>query len=258
MLYLGIVVDKTLLYKEHIKKAAEKADRIGGQLVRIMPNVGGPKELRCRLLSSVVHSGLLYGAPSWADTLDYVPKNAKILNQAQRKVLLCHIRAYRTVSEVATNILSSTPLADIIARDREMAFVRRRIQPDVEVKTSARANAPSRNEIMLRSWKNRIETAETGAWTRTLVRDIGSWCNREHGQMMFHMTQMMSGHRCFSHYLHRIGKENSDACHHCIDGLDDARHTLLECDAWESERSTLSRSLGGPIRTNSCRQHDCG
>jgi hypothetical protein len=116
-----------------------------------------------------VHSVLLYGAPSWADTLDYVPKNVKILNQAQRKVLLRRICAYRTVSEVATNILSSTPLADIIARNREMAFVRRRIQPDVVVTTSAIANVPPRNKIMIWSWKNRIETAETEAWTKTRV-----------------------------------------------------------------------------------------
>lgn len=59
MTYLGIVVDNSLAFKARI----DKAERIGSQLARLMPNIGGPKEARRRLLSSVVHSVLLYSAP---------------------------------------------------------------------------------------------------------------------------------------------------------------------------------------------------
>lgn len=92
----------------------KKAEKIGGQLARIMSNICGSKELRRRLLSSVVHSVLLFGVPSWASKVKYVPQSVNLLNRAQRKILLCNICVYRIVSKVVTNILASTP--DIMAR----------------------------------------------------------------------------------------------------------------------------------------------
>lgn len=46
MTYLGIVVDRTLLYKAHVRRAADKAEKISAQLTRLMPNIGGPREHR--------------------------------------------------------------------------------------------------------------------------------------------------------------------------------------------------------------------
>lgn len=71
MKYLGILVDKDLMYREHIGAAASKGQSVISSLSRLMPNLGGPKEQRRRLLVSVVHSVLLYGSPIWADTLTY-------------------------------------------------------------------------------------------------------------------------------------------------------------------------------------------
>ena len=34
-----------------------------------MPNIGGPREAKNRLVASVVHSKLLYVAPVWANAL---------------------------------------------------------------------------------------------------------------------------------------------------------------------------------------------
>ncbi|CAI6370065.1 unnamed protein product [Macrosiphum euphorbiae] len=125
MTYLGMVVDKSMLFKGHVKRAAARAAAIGNQLARIMPNMGGPREDRRRLLSSVVHSVLLYGAPSWAHTLEIVPGNVRTLNRAQRRVLLRCACAYRTVSEAATDVIASTPPADLLAKERETVFDRR-------------------------------------------------------------------------------------------------------------------------------------
>lgn len=44
--YLGTVVDRKLLFKEHTAESAAKAERNTNQLVRLMPNIGGPKQLR--------------------------------------------------------------------------------------------------------------------------------------------------------------------------------------------------------------------
>lgn len=72
-----------MLYKAHIKKAQDKAESMGIQLARLMPNIGGPREGRGRLFTSVVQSVLLYGAPTWAQSLRYDPGNAKLLNKGE-------------------------------------------------------------------------------------------------------------------------------------------------------------------------------
>jgi len=83
------------------------------QFARLMPNVGGPRENRRRLLASVVHSVLLYGAPSWAHTLDLVPGNVKLMNKTHCKVLLRCICAYRMTLEVTSNVIRSTQPSDL-------------------------------------------------------------------------------------------------------------------------------------------------
>jgi len=125
MTYLGMIIDSSLFFKEHVKAALSKAEKIAAQLARIMPNVGGPREDRGCLLSSVVHSVLFYGAPSWAHTLNLIPGNVKLMNQTQRKILLRCTCAYRMVLGVAVNVLASTPPADLLARERETEFLAR-------------------------------------------------------------------------------------------------------------------------------------
>lgn len=233
MTYLGIVVDKDHLYKAHKRRATDKAERIGAQLSRLMPNIGGPREYRRRLLSSVVNSILLYGAPLWAHTLPYVTINTRLLNKTQRKVLLRVICAYRTVSETAANILSSTPPADLLAIEREADYMQRR---------GISGGSDTKDETYIR-WNTRATESTTGEWTISIVGDIKTLCRRKHGQLNFHMTQVLSGHGCFGKYLHRIGKETTEACHHCEADVDDARHTLLECEAWEEDWNQLAVHL---------------
>lgn len=242
--YLGVVVDQSMLFKAHIRKAAAKAEGVCSQLARLMPNIGGPKEPRRRLLSSVAHSVLLYGAPSWAHTLKYTPANCRTINRVQRKVLLRYICAYRTVSETAANVLSSTPPADLLARERELMFVRRRV---IDINVDPEPCAPIVRAKTIKRWKKRIAESTTGAWTTTVIGDVERWCLRPHGQLTFHTTQILSGHGCFGKFLHKIRKEDTDVCHHCWEEVDDAAHTLLACPAWEAERRSLSLQLGSAL-----------
>ncbi|XP_060802895.1 uncharacterized protein LOC132902326 [Amyelois transitella] len=54
----------------------------------------------------------------------------------------------------------------------------------------------------------------------------------------------MTGHGCFGHYLHRIGREATEACHECGEPDDTAQHTLAECSRWSDERADLIDVLG--------------
>lgn len=126
MKYLGIVVDRRLLFKAHISEAANNADKTANILGCLMPNIGGSKQLRRKLYVSVVQSVLLYGSPSWTDTLECVPNNATQLNKVQQKVLLRNICAYRTVTVTAANILAGVPPADLLAKERSAMFNEKR------------------------------------------------------------------------------------------------------------------------------------
>jgi len=227
MKYLGMVVDRKLLFKEHTSEAAARAERTANVLARLMPNIGGPKQLRRKLYVAVTQSVLLYGSPSWAHTLEFVPGNVAHINRVQRKALLRSICAYRTVSGTATNILAGVPPADLLARERSMVFQGRRSGriPD----TAPRAKTVT-------TWIARVAESQTGSWTKHLIRDIKSWCNRNHGCLDYHTTQLLSGHGCFGHYLCKIGKEPSAKCHHCPAENDTAEHTLFDCPAWEEDR----------------------
>ncbi|XP_022161493.1 uncharacterized protein LOC111027430 [Myzus persicae] len=236
-----MVVDRTILFKGHVKKAAARAAEIGKQLARIMPNLGGPREDRRRLLSSVVHSVLLYGAPSWAQTLEIVPGNVRTLNRAQRRVLLRCVCAYRTVSEAATNVISSTPPADLLAKEREAMFDRRR---DPALPT---AGKDPRSNTMV-TWQERWSTEESGSWTRRLIPDVRRWCARSHGlTTSFHLTQFLSGHGCFGQYLHRIRKLDNPSCVDCLAPVDDAEHAFFQCDRWWRRRMELKATINDPF-----------
>jgi len=236
--YLGMLVDRRLMFKEHIAEAAAKAGRTANQLARLMPNVGGPKQLRRRLYVAVTQSILLYGAPSWAHTLDYAPANVTQLNRVQRTSLLRSICGYRTISETAANILAAVPPADLLARERSLVFLEKRAGEATGLPPRARTFA---------AWRARIAKASTGGWTKRLVGDIEAWCNRKHGELDFHLTQVLSGHGCFGVYLQKIRKEESGKCHHCQGIADSAEHTLTECQACEEDRGRLRCSIGEDV-----------
>lgn len=233
MIYLGMVIDKSCLFKAHIKKATEKADRIGASLARLMPNVGGPREARRRLLTSVVQSVLLYGAPTWEHTLDLVPGKVKLLNRSQRKVLLRKICAYRTVSEAATNVLAGIPPVDLLAREREVEYRRRRMDT---------STTPSHHATRT-EWQKRWDTAETGQWTKTLIPDISRWTTRKFGGLNFHLSQFLSGHGCFGKYLCKIKKVDSAMCVDCGALTDDPEHAFFTCDRWWQQRRDLEANI---------------
>jgi len=237
MKYLGMVIERSLLFKAHINEAASKAEKTASALGRLMPNIGGPKESRRKLLVAVTMSVFLYGAPSWAQTLPLVPRNKAIVNGIQRKSLLRSVCAYRKVSETAMNILSGVPPADLLAEERRATFNAKRLGPHSDL-------SPRATTMM--AWKARIAQSRNGGWTKRLIPDVEAWCLGKK-DLDFLTTQILSGHGCFGVYLRRIKKKDSDLCHHCNMSPDSAEHTLVECPAWDEERLQLRGATGVAI-----------
>ena len=67
--YLGVQLDRKLSFVEHPQIATAKVIQCGANLARLMPNIGGSREAKRRLVASVVHSKLLYAALVWANAL---------------------------------------------------------------------------------------------------------------------------------------------------------------------------------------------
>jgi len=68
--------------------------------------------------------------------------------------------------------------------------------------------------------------------------------DRRHDAVTYRLVQVISGHGCFGNYLHRIGREESAACHHYGADRDTAQHTLEECPAWDAQRRVLVQHVG--------------
>jgi len=117
--YFGVILDKRLTFAAHVDVVAKKATRTAAALARLMPNnIGGPCEWKGKLLSSVVDNQLLYAAPVWISRVAAVARTRANLIRPQRSTALRTIRAYRTVSDEASLVLSSTVPADLLGLER--------------------------------------------------------------------------------------------------------------------------------------------
>ena len=80
-------LDRRLSFGEHLQIATAKAIQCRAALTRLIPNIGGPREAKRRLVASVLNSKLLYAAPIWKSALN----NHAILKKlfpAQRGVVM--------------------------------------------------------------------------------------------------------------------------------------------------------------------------
>ena len=119
--YLGVQLDWRLSFGEHLQIATAKAIQCGVALTRLMPNIGGPREAKRRLVASVVNSKLLYAAPIWTSAYNNHAIQKKLFS-AQRGAALRIVSAYRTVSMSAVLVLVSVPPIDLLAKDRQETF----------------------------------------------------------------------------------------------------------------------------------------
>ena len=238
--YLGLWFDKSLSFRDHLRYVAEKANKKVAMLSRLMSNLGGPREAVRQLYLNVTLSILLYGAPVWAESMKVLYRSKEMV-QMQRKAAMRCVCAYRTVSTEAVCILARTPPIDLLAEERAEVYKEKK---KAKTKTAVERVKRDARSALLQKWKERLASSEKGEWTRTLICDLEQWMSRTHGQLNFHLTQVLSGHGCFNQYLFKMGIIPDPQCSHCSHRRNDGpQHTLFECVAWRRERDKLVRSL---------------
>jgi RNA binding protein fox-1 len=117
--YLGVMIDDRLNFNSHVDYACEKAAKAINALSRIMPNIGGPRSSKRRLLASVSSSILRYGVPAWGTALK-TKRNRKKLNSTFRFMAMRVASAYRTISlEAVCLIAGMIPICITLEEDIE-------------------------------------------------------------------------------------------------------------------------------------------
>lgn len=67
MRYLGVFLDRSLTFGEHVKRTVDRAEATANKLCRIMPNIEGARVSKRKPMAAVVNSIILYGAEIWGD-----------------------------------------------------------------------------------------------------------------------------------------------------------------------------------------------
>lgn len=197
----------------------------------------------CRILRSMA----LYGAPIWADSLNR-RENATAIRKPQRAIAQRVARAYRSVGFSAACALAGTPPweleAWVLARVYEWSAQRRALgeRPVTEEREAVRREA---KDAIVLHWTEDLAAAAFGRRTLDALGPVlQGWLERSHGFLSFRLVQVLSGHGCFGSYLHRLGREETPACHDCGAAEDTAQHTLEVCPAWSELRRGLTAVVG--------------
>ena len=162
--YLGVQLDRRLSFGEHLRIATAKAIQCGANLARLMPNIGGPREAKRRLVASVVHSKLLSAAAVWANALQNHAIQKKLFS-AQRSAALRIVSAYRTVSTSAVLVLASVPPIDLLAEERQETFQPRKKLTCTDLQEIACAKEAIRKDgrhRLVEKWQMRWHGEQTG------------------------------------------------------------------------------------------------
>lgn len=235
--YLGVMLDARLNFKQHVKHATEKAARTAMTLARLMPNIGGPRQSRRKLLASVANSVLTYGITMWGDAL----KNC----ECRRKVTAVHrlsaLRvccAFRTVSNDAVCVVAGMMPMDVLAEERKRLYETKSTVPEQQ-----REQKKIEEKRSLQRWQRKWDASAKGRWTYRLIPQVEHWVNRKHGETNYYLTQMLTGHGCFKAYLHRFGHGESAECATGCGVPEDAEHVFFQCPKFQQERAAVNDYL---------------
>ena len=198
--YLGVQLDRRLSFGEHLEIATAKAIQCGAALTRLMPNIGGLRKAKRRLMASVVNLKLLYAAPIWNSALNNHAILKKLFS-AQRGVMMRIVSAYRTVSTSAVLVVASVSPIDLLAEDRKETFqLRKELTCLTNLQEIARAKEAIHKDgrrRLVEKWQTRWHGDQSGRWTHRLIPELTTWLDRKHGQVGFYLAQVLSGHGCF-------------------------------------------------------------
>lgn len=245
--YLGLLIKDDWSFKDHLETVAKKAEGVMGKIGRLMANKQGPSEKKRKLYCNIVNSIVLYGAPIWAEEVKENPKIGKGIISVQRRAALRVIRAYKMVSIETSLITARNPPVELLAAKMKAVYDRKKTGVNRNIMITERGMSLIRRQEhnkMVRAWKDRVkESVRKGKVKGEFLTCFDGWMEREHGELTFWATQVITGHGSFRAYKYRIGMSGRTNCDFCDAVIDDNIHNLVECREWEEDRGWLAEAM---------------
>ena len=229
--YLGMHIDSDFTMKSHVTNIVKKVKQVAKTLCWLIPNWAITRPSRRRLYVAVTDSIMLYGSNIWLKVMRY-KKYRTLVNNARRPILIRACLGYQTISTEGLEVLSRSIPTDLLAEERSNTY-----QKNAEERKEEREHTISR-------WEKRWKESNKASWTRKMIRDLRTWIHREHGELSYYMTQVLSGHGNFGSYLYKLKIAESPLCQYCQEQEDSVEHTIFICGKWGKERKNAELILG--------------
>jgi len=206
MKYLGMMVDRNLNFRCHLKYIGDKVGKMTRALSRLLPNLRGPHEGKRRLYANVVASVVLYAAPVWAPALNTSSHLRSLLRRWQRTVALRTCAAYRSVSWDSATLLSRLVPYELLAAERFRMYERwQDAKENGEASPEVLADIRTNEKVITRRQWTLLISRPGAAGRRlrdALLPHIGSWMTRSWGvspseSLNFYLVTGTSALTCF-------------------------------------------------------------
>ncbi|GFX80495.1 RNase H domain-containing protein [Trichonephila clavipes] len=98
-------------------------------------------------------------------------------------------------------------------------------------------------EKIIFEWNNLYQISNNAHFTKEFIPSIQSRLKAKHFHANFKLTQFLTGHGNFKAYLKRFNLSPTDQCSCSSDTIQNAKHLILACTKFSSERRTLMNCL---------------
>ncbi|CAB0040038.1 unnamed protein product [Trichogramma brassicae] len=208
--YLGLHIDAKLKFDHHLRTVSAKAAGVIGALTKIMPNSGGPRSSRPAQKRAYIRQA----------------------ESAHRRACLRVIGGRPHVAYEATYVLAGIPPLALLADEQARLYGRRREDAKDEERL-----------VTLSKWQESWDRSTKARWTHRLIPNIRVWIERRHGELNYHLTQLLTGHGFFKHYSRRYDYNQSAQCPVCPSSIENTEHSFYHCPRFSEERERLHSLL---------------
>ncbi|CAB0041215.1 unnamed protein product [Trichogramma brassicae] len=156
----------------------------------------------------------------------------KQAESAHRRACLRVIGGRPHVAYEATYVLAGIPPLALLADERARLYGRRREDAKDEERLAT-----------LSKWQEAWDRSKKARWTHRLIPNIRVWIERRHGELNYHLTQLLTGHGFFKHHSRRYDHNQSAQCPVCPSSIENAEHVSYHCPRFSEERERLHSLL---------------
>uniref|UniRef100_A0A1B6E1N0 Reverse transcriptase domain-containing protein n=1 Tax=Clastoptera arizonana TaxID=38151 RepID=A0A1B6E1N0_9HEMI len=266
--YLGLILETGLGFSAQAHFIQSRLRRIVGHLYRICRTEWGLQRSTLRTLyAGTILPVVTYGAPAWFRRAS-MPRHRRLLDSAQRQYLLLVVRACRTVSTDALQVLAGCAPLDLeIVRAGFRYCAKHSISCDLlgislyrvptgvslaeQIGITRRYIKEAELDLAM-VWQRRWQETDRGRGTYLWFPVAGFSYRHTWFDPPYAATCFLTGHGFFHAKLHELGLTTTATCI-CGYEREDCLHVMMSCPAYAEYRAELEWQIG-PINSDTLRE----